>query len=1004
MKGTLRFGSTIAAVGLAGSLLVALPASATDSATDTSGQDVTTSTVEMVETEIPTDYTDSVAVPEAVGDQQQVEAVTQVSEEAVEVQVARVDFQSDIAILGLMWNNPHEAPAAVEYRTLAGGVWSAWVPVELEDNPVRDGAPSSGTQTPAGTATGEIVLANVESAEVIAKDLEGTGIPGLELVVIDPQGEGEIGNSLEGIEAEQEIGPSVETEEDAFIPLEEAPITEESTDEDATVDNQVEGPQSGDLSLDLDDAAAAGNATFPVSIVPMTVGLNTAGTQYDTGMNGLVINTRKAWGGPNSSDWKPESITIQGAVIHHTAGSNDYTKAQVPSIIKGIYTYHANTLEWDDIGYNLIVDKYGGVWEGRYGGLTKGVKGAQAYGANSETFGISVLGNYETAAPTSAGLTALEKAVAWKLSVHKIKSIDGTIRVPGEDLKGRNVPVVSAHRDVGSTLCPGKNLYSKMNTIRTAIKGYMTVVVQAPAATATPTPAVQTKTPGWDASLIISDTVFKNKSSMTEAQITAFIKDKGASCKKSADGKSTCLKDKKFPTQKLTTDRGGCKALTLTGSQTPGKIIYSVAQACSINPQVLLAMIQKESSGITQPLTEERWAKAMGSGCPTGQTCSPAEAGFTKQVYYGADKLVSYGLNPTAWPYVKAAVAGTKVTIPYHPTASCGGQTFVIKNVATASLYTYNPYVPNAASLAAYPGEGDNCSHYGWRNFYMSMSTWFPGSVGPTPTPTATATPKPTATATPKPTSSPKANWNPRKKIGTGWTGLIVYTGDMNGDGIADRLRRDTKGVLWFYQGKANDGWSKKVKIGTGWNSMDKIVGGVDWDGDGKRDVIARHKSTGKLYLYRGNGKGKFVSGRIQIGSGWSGVRDFTVSNSAIGPVIYGLIGDSLYAYPGKGTAGFKSRFKVGAGWTNFDKIAAVGDWTGDGVADIVGRSKSGTGRLYLYQGKKTGTVSRVAKIGSSGWNNIANLGVSSQVGKYNTMLVGYKNGALYSYKFKGYY
>jgi hypothetical protein len=53
----------------------------------------------------------------------------------------------------------------------------------------------------------------------------------------------------------------------------------------------------------------------------------------------------------------------------------------------------------------------------------------------------------------------------------------------------------------------------------------------------------------------------------------------------------------------------------------------------------------------------------------------------------------------------------------------------VIQSRATANLYTYTPYQPNAASLAAYPGEGDACSSYGNRNFFSTFTDYF-GSTG----------------------------------------------------------------------------------------------------------------------------------------------------------------------------------------------------------------------------------------------------------------------------------
>src|SRR5699024_9834099 len=80
------------------------------------------------------------------------------------------------------------------------------------------------------------------------------------------------------------------------------------------------------------------------------------------------------------------------AIVHHSAGANDYDAEDVPAILRGIHTFHVEGRGWDDVGYNMFADKYGRLWEGRAGSLSKAVVGAHAVGYNTGTFGISVLG------------------------------------------------------------------------------------------------------------------------------------------------------------------------------------------------------------------------------------------------------------------------------------------------------------------------------------------------------------------------------------------------------------------------------------------------------------------------------------------------------------------------------------------------------------------------------------------------------------------------------------
>jgi hypothetical protein len=85
---------------------------------------------------------------------------------------------------------------------------------------------------------------------------------------------------------------------------------------------------------------------------------------------------------------------IHLAIVHHTAGSNSYSKAQSASIVRSIELYHVQGNGWNDIGYNFLVDKYGQVFEGRYGGITRPVIGAHAQGFNSGSVGVAVIGDY----------------------------------------------------------------------------------------------------------------------------------------------------------------------------------------------------------------------------------------------------------------------------------------------------------------------------------------------------------------------------------------------------------------------------------------------------------------------------------------------------------------------------------------------------------------------------------------------------------------------------------
>ncbi|MDJ1137815.1 N-acetylmuramoyl-L-alanine amidase [Streptomyces iconiensis] len=186
------------------------------------------------------------------------------------------------------------------------------------------------------------------------------------------------------------------------------------------------------------------------------------------------IVTRKGWGANERirESGHAYTKTVRAAFIHHTAMSNKYRCAQVPSIIRGIYRFHVLSSKWRDIGYNFLVDKCGTVYEGRSGGVAKPVMGAHTYGFNSNSTGIAVLGSFNKASPSAAAVDAISRLTAWKLGLFGINPGGRTTLVSGggtKHKKGKKVSfrTISGHRDGFNTACPGARLYGKLGAART---------------------------------------------------------------------------------------------------------------------------------------------------------------------------------------------------------------------------------------------------------------------------------------------------------------------------------------------------------------------------------------------------------------------------------------------------------------------------------------------------------------------------------------------------------
>lgn len=181
---------------------------------------------------------------------------------------------------------------------------------------------------------------------------------------------------------------------------------------------------------------------------------------------------REAWGANEAiRRASPRyAASVQFALVHHTAGSNSYTASQSAAIVRGIEVYHVKGNGWNDIGYNFLVDKYGQVFEGRYGGVDKNVIGAHAEGFNTGSTGVALLGTYGSAGPSAAARTALANLLAWRLDVAHVDPLSKLNGISGGNARfASGLPVllraVSGHRDTGFTTCPGAALYAQLGAI-----------------------------------------------------------------------------------------------------------------------------------------------------------------------------------------------------------------------------------------------------------------------------------------------------------------------------------------------------------------------------------------------------------------------------------------------------------------------------------------------------------------------------------------------------------
>lgn len=228
--------------------------------------------------------------------------------------------------------------------------------------------------------------------------------------------------------------------------------------------------------------------------------------------------------------------------------------------------------------------------------------------------------------------------------------------------------------------------------------------------------------PIWDPGNIISDEVFYNSASYSgPGEVQVDLDKIGGSCTA-----ATCLRLDTYSTPSTTSP--WCAPYSGGASEHYASILFKMSKACGINAQVAMIIVQKESQGLTRVQPS---AALTGFGCPdTGPggsaNCNIASAGVFNQTWGMFVAFAKLHNDPSKVNYLEGQTHNILWNVAE---TGCGGAPVLVKNRATATLYTYTPYQPNPASIAAYPGVGDSCSSYGNRNFFELFKKYF-GSTG----------------------------------------------------------------------------------------------------------------------------------------------------------------------------------------------------------------------------------------------------------------------------------
>ena len=195
---------------------------------------------------------------------------------------------------------------------------------------------------------------------------------------------------------------------------------------------------------------------------------------------------RSAWGadeslrfGPDGTELFPTAFfDVQTVTVHHTATPNG--ELDPATRVRSIYVDHTVTQDFGDIGYHLLIDEAGVVYEGRYSGpdpfpvfggrraglLPQMCNAAHVAGFNAANVGVALLGDLTGQPPSEAARRSLVNTLTWLFAVTRLDPLGTTAYVNPISGAPRTVPTLAGHRDWAATECPGNTFYLLLTGVR----------------------------------------------------------------------------------------------------------------------------------------------------------------------------------------------------------------------------------------------------------------------------------------------------------------------------------------------------------------------------------------------------------------------------------------------------------------------------------------------------------------------------------------------------------